>query len=40
MVHADGMQTEVTALDYPTFLQSRFQREDFVLSRMDIEGAE
>ena len=40
MVQADGMQTEVEALDYPAFLQSHFQREDFVLSRMDIEGAE
>jgi hypothetical protein len=40
MVHADGMQTEVAALDYPAFLQSHFKGEDFVLSRIDIEGAE
>jgi hypothetical protein len=40
MVHADGMTAEVAALDYPAFLQSHFQRDDFVLSRMDIEGAE
>jgi FkbM family methyltransferase len=40
MVHADGMKTEVNALDFPKFLESHFQQDDFLLCRMDIEGAE
>ena len=40
MVHADGLKTEVNALDFPKFLESHFQKEDLLLCRMDIEGAE
>ncbi len=40
MIHADGMKTEGTAFCFPKFLEPHFLRDNFVLSSMDIAGAE
>jgi hypothetical protein len=40
MVHEDGMQVDVPALNFSDFLLRNFRAEDTVIMRVDIEGAE
>ena len=40
MVHEDGIRVEVPALNFSDFLVRNFGREDTVIMRIDIEGAE
>ena len=40
MVHEDGIQVEVPAMNFSDFLARNFRPEDTVIVRCDIEGAE